>query len=218
MELVELVGQKLDFPVVISQEVCYFFSSIVEIPVIDAEVAEDLSLQSFNSDLWVSEDHEIVIVGDSLAVRFDFVSLLVPERHQEGVSLLCSLWIEALLTVSSNYPAVDGLGDNDDVHVVIDVLVEIDPVERFVLVDEFCPFQRVQVFLKSLDELISFKLITPFEDIAWSEEMLSKSHPLRTWIFKLFNISLKQNNFVIFNTELSLILRYILLIILKLSL
>ncbi len=202
MELVELVGQKLDFPVVISQEVCYFFSSIVEIPVIDAEVAEDLSLQSFNSDLWVSEDHEIVIVGDSLAVRFDFVSLLVPERHQKGVSLLCSLWIEALLTVSSNYPAVDGLGDTDDVHVVIDVPVQIDPVERLVLVDEFCPFQGVQVFLKSLDELISFKLITPFEDITWSEEMLSKSHPLRTWILKFFNIFAQMLNILIFFLQL----------------
>lgn len=109
----------------LSKQCVYLLSSIIIVAIGDTEIAEDFHFQCFKSQLAVAEDDVEVVVGDGSLLIFDLEHFSVPERKDQTFGSLDSAWVEGLLGVACEHFAEDGLADDDEVSVFIDVFVEV---------------------------------------------------------------------------------------------
>ena len=71
------------------------------------KITKAFRLKRSNTNLWVTENQEVVIKCYPLFIFYHMVDLFIPGSHQESISLFSSIRIKALLTVGSNDFAVN---------------------------------------------------------------------------------------------------------------
>jgi hypothetical protein len=108
---------------------------IVIVGVGDAEVAEQFELKGPNSQLRIAINDVVVIVGNSLLI-LNSEGHSRPQRKYHSSSLLDPLCVKCLCRVPSDQLTVYSLTNEDNMLVLVDVVVEINFVERISSVEQ----------------------------------------------------------------------------------
>lgn len=97
--------------------------------VVRPKVAENFGLLRSDPHLRIPKDYEVLVVCYTLLVLHNLVHVSVPNADQHPESLLASARVELFLRVRSDVLSVNGLDDQDNVRVPIDILVRVHFVE-----------------------------------------------------------------------------------------
>lgn len=207
LELVDLVGQQVHLPLRLPDQRLHPLPLVVEVAVSYSEVAENSVLLGSDANLGVAEDEEIVVVGDSppafVEVKDSVVA--VPQRHQHPETSLSPSDRNGSLTVGCDHLVVDGLYDQHNVRVVVNVAVEVGSIELVELVEQLCSPYSPYLTFEGKDELLPILFVRLVEDFSILEEVRSASmvaflHPgeeLNWWGlpgFRLFQLLIQLIN------------------------
>jgi hypothetical protein len=139
---IELVG--IDIQLVVGhfkhvQESRPRVRSVIEGRIGDAEIAEDLLLLGFESDLCVSEDEIVIVIRHNrqLWLASDVIDLLSSHTEQKAFSWsLDTIRINRVNCEATNDCAVGESDEGNQVLDSVEVVVEVDQIEWIILVDE----------------------------------------------------------------------------------
>jgi hypothetical protein len=110
-------------------------SVVVIVGIGDAEVAEQFELKGPNSQLRIAINDVVIIVGNSLLLLYS-EDHSRPQWKYHSSSLLDPLCVECLSRVPSDQLTVNSFTNEDNMLVLVDIVVEVNFVERVSTVEE----------------------------------------------------------------------------------
>ena len=112
-----------------------------------AEITEDLIVTGFQPDLTVAENDVIFVISDSVTSVLETENLSIVDGNDETVVSALASWIEGVIAVAADHPAVLQLKQQEDVGRVVDELVEVDLAFGIPSVQQLCPLDLQMLFI-----------------------------------------------------------------------
>jgi hypothetical protein len=139
-----------------AQKGLHLVSSRVVVRVHDVEVAEHSFLRHSDPDFGVTKHDEGAVVARGISVMFTkSEDHLVGKGDDQAVLLGGLTLLDEVLAEASKEMSIDRLENEDEVVVAVDVLVEVDAVERVELVeDSGATDSLVESFLQHFNQIL----------------------------------------------------------------